>query len=353
MKIRLFKSFTRLIMPKENKLVTVLVLNWNGKRFLQKCIGSLLNQDYLMYEVLLIDNASTDGSIEYVRNLFGVQNKLRIISLNKNYGFSKGNNIGIQSCSKSAYVVILNNDTEAKENFISELVNVAESDEQVGSVGCKILSPDQTVWFSQKFTNGGFIVPFLLQTLVGKRIDEISDKISVNLSNSGCAILFRKSVLDKIGGYDEDFWSNWEDWDLGYRLNEAGFKSVYIPKPLVLHVGGGSEGFSPERCVKIYRNMLFTYFKNYEDVNLLIRFPILLFVFLPIFHFGWLINRLLWNQPDFYKGKELQYFLSMEKAIFEFLTNLRIFARKRYVLKSLRKTSDSKIFSNTSLKGIM
>jgi len=353
MKILSFKRFTRLIMPKENKLVTVLVLNWNGKRFLQKCIGSLLNQDYLMYEVLLIDNASTDGSVEYVRNLFGVQNKLRILSLNKNYGFSKGNNIGLQSCSKSAYVVILNNDTEVKENFISELVNVADSDEQVGSVGCKILSPDQTVWFSQKFTNGGFIVPFLLQTLVGKRIDEISNKFTVNLSNSGCAVLLRKSVIDKIGCYDEDFRSNWEDWDLGYRINLAGFKSVQIPKQLVFHVGGGSEGFSPERCVKIYRNMLFTYFKNYDDFNLIVRFPFLLFILLPTFHFGWFIHRLLWNQPDFYKGKELHYFVSMEKAVYEFLVMLKIFVIKRRFLKGLRKTSDKTIFSNTSMKSLL
>jgi GT2 family glycosyltransferase len=160
-------------------------------------------------------------------------------------------------------------------------------------------------------------------------------------------------VLERIGGYDEDFRSNWEDWDLGYRLNLAGFRSLYIPKPLVVHVGGGSEGFSPERCVRIYRNMLFTYFKNYQTVNLLARFPILLFVLLPAFHFGWFIHRLIQAQPDFYRGKELHYFLSMEKAIYEFLVRLKVFAQKRYVMKALRKTSDSSIFSNTSSRDIL
>lgn len=340
-------------MPKENKFVTVIVLNWNGKRFLEKCISSLLDQNYVTYEILLVDNASTDGSVEFVSSLFGGPSKLRILSLSENYGFSKGNNLGIKSCTKSDYIIILNNDTEVKENFIDELVKVAEDDRLVGSVGCKILSPNQTVWFSQKFTNGGFIVPFLLQTLVGKRIDEISNKFTVNLSNSGCAVLLRKSVIDKIGCYDEDFRSNWEDWDLGYRINLAGFKSVQIPKQLVFHVGGGSEGFSPERCVKIYRNMLFTYFKNYDDFNLIVRFPFLLFVLLPIFHFGWFIHRLLWNQPDFYKGKELQYFVSMEKAVYEFLVMLKIFVIKRFFLKGLRKTSDKTIFSNTSMKSLL
>jgi GT2 family glycosyltransferase len=86
----------------------------------------------------------------------------------------------------------------------------------------------------------------------------------MNLANSGCAVLYRKKVIEKIGGFDEDFWSDWEDYDLGYRVNIAGFKSVYTPKFLCLHVGGGSFGFSPERMTRMYRNMLFTYFKNYD-----------------------------------------------------------------------------------------
>ena len=340
-------------MPKENRLVTVIVLNWNGKRYLEKCIGSLLNQDYSTYEVLLVDNASADGSLEYVKSLFGDQSKLRTLSLQENYGYSKGNNIGVKSCTKSDYVIILNNDTEVKENFVRELVEAAESDEQIGSVGCKILSPDQKVWFSQKFSNGGFIVPFLLQTLVEERIEEISDKRMVNLSNSGCAILLRNSVLDTIGCFDEDFRSNWEDWDLGYRVNLAGFKSVYVPKALVCHIGGGSEGFSPERCIKIYRNMLFTYFKNYDTKNLVTRFPFVIFFFMPIFHFGWIIHRLFTNQRDFYRGREFGYFISVGMAVIDFLVKLKVFAKKRYSVQDLRKVSDKEIFSNTKLKFIL
>jgi GT2 family glycosyltransferase len=343
----------RPIMPKQNKFVTVIVLNWNGKRFLEKCIGSLMNQNYPLYEILLVDNASTDGSVEFVKNLFGKPSKLKMLSLSKNYGFSRGNNLGIKLCAHSDYIIILNNDTEVKENFVRELVNVAESDELIGSVGCKILSPDGKVWLSQKFTNGGFIVPFLLQTLVSKRIEEISNRLTTNLSNSGCAVLFRKSVIDKTGGYDEDFRSNWEDWDLGYRINIAGFKSVSIPQPLVYHVGGGSEGFSPERCVKIYRNMLFTYFKNYDRKNLVARFPFFIFFFLPSFHLGWFIHRLITDQSDFYRGQEFNYFISLQKAVFGFLRKLKLFARKRYLVQYLRKISDDEIFSNTRLKNVL
>lgn len=331
--------------------VSVIVLNWNGKRFLEKCLGSLLTQDYPNFEVLFVDNGSTDDSLEFVRSEYGKNGKLRVVALRENYGFSKGNNIGIKHA-RGDYIIVLNNDTEVKKNLITKLVENAERSEQIGCVGCKIVTDKGKTWFSQKFTNGGFIVPFFLQTLVEKRIELISNSFSTNLSNSGCAVLFRKRVLDKIGYYDETFWSNWEDWDLGYRLNIAGFKSIYIPTPLVYHVGGGTEGFSPERYVKIYRNMLFTYFKNYETRNLLTRFPLFLFIILPLHHTGWILHRLITHPSEFYKERALQYFLSIGKTVFEFLLNLRVILKKRYLIQHLRKVSDREIFSNTRLKCI-
>jgi GT2 family glycosyltransferase len=332
-------------------LISVIVLNWNGSHYLGECLGSLLNQDYPDYEVLLVDNGSTDGSVEFVKEKFGKNTNLRVIALKKNYGFSKGNNIGIKYA-QGDYVIILNNDTKVKENFITELVKTAESDYQIGSVGCKILFKKGNVWFSQKFMNEGFIVPFFLQTLVEERIETISNSFAINLSNSGCAVLYRKSVLDEVGLFDEDFWSNWEDWDLGYRISLAGFKSIYIPKPLVYHVGGGSEGFSPERYVRIYRNMFLTYFKNYEDKNLLTRFPVFLFFMAPLYHISWLIHRLATRPTEFHRELGLKYLLSMEKAFYGFLISLKIFTKKRYAVQKLRKIPDREVFSKTQLRGL-
>jgi GT2 family glycosyltransferase len=290
--------------------------------------------------------------LKFVREKFGNDTRLKVLALNENYGFSRGNNIGIK-CSQSDYVIILNNDTEVKANFVTELANVAEKDNQIASVGCKILSQNGKIWFSQKFMNNGFIVPLFLQTLIKGRIEQISKISTANLANSGCAVLFRKSVLDKVGLYDEDFWSNWEDWDLGYRINLAGYKSVYIPMPLVYHVGGGSEGFPPERYVRIYRNTLFMYFKNYEMRNLLTRFPLFLFIMLPLYHIGWFLHRLITHSSEFYREQGLQYFFSIGKAVFEFLLKLRPFMEKRYFIQQLRKISDREIFSSTRLKGII
>jgi len=344
------KEISKAMGLKMNKpRVSVIVLNWNGKHFLEKCLGSLLNQDYSTFEVLLVDNGSSDGSVEFVRSVFGKDDRLRIVALRENYGFSKGNNIGIRHA-RGDYVAILNNDTEVRKNFVRELAKTAESDDRIGSVGCKIVTKNDRLWFSQKFTNGGFVVPFFLQTLVEKRIETISNSFNTNLSNSGCAVLFRKSVLDKIGGYDEDFWSDWEDWDLGYRISLAGFKSVHISAPLVYHVSGGSAGFSPERYVRIYRNTLFMYFKNYEIRSLLTRFPLFLFVMLPLYHIGWFLHRVITHSPKFCRERGLQYFLSLGKAVFEFLLKLRTFSEKRYFIQQFRKVSDRELFSKTRMK---
>lgn len=326
--------------------VSVIVLNWNGKRFLRDCIGSLLNQDYSNYEVLFVDNASNDGSVEFVRKKFGNNVNLRIVVLPENYGFSKGNNLGI-SHAQGDYVIILNNDTTVRENFVKELVAVAENNPQIASVGCKILSMNGRTWFSQKFTNGGLIVPIFLQSLVSARVDDVSGRYCVNLANSGCACLFRKQVLLEIGGYDEDFLADSEDWDLGYRINLAGYKSVHTPVPLVSHFGGGSAGYRPERYARIYRNSLFTHFKNYSSSNLVTRFAVFTFVLLPLSHLGFVVRQLVVGGRQFRRNDSLGYFLSLVRAYAMFLSKLRVFAGKRYAVQKLRRTSDKEIFKNT------
>jgi len=335
-----------------NKTVSVIVLNWNGKRFLAKCVSSLLNQTYAQYEVLLVDNGSTDDSLDFVEARFGKSPKLRVIAFKTNYGFSKGNNLAMK-LANTDYIIILNNDTEVQCDFIEKLVEVVDINSEVGSVGSKILFNNNKIWFSQKFTNRGFIVPYFLQSLMSKKIEELSHSSTFNLSNSGCAVLYRKKLIDKIGGFDEDFWSNWEDWDLGYRINLAGFKSICIPNPLVYHVGAGSEGSSPERFVRIYRNELFTYFKNYETKNLFFRFPFILFLLQPIYHMVWFVQRILTRSTELYKGRELDYFISQPKALLYFLKQLKNIIKKRYTVQKLRKISDKKIFANTQRDDIL
>ncbi|MGZ4161776.1 MAG: hypothetical protein ACXVNF_13405, partial [Neobacillus sp.] len=116
---------------------------------------------------------------------------------------------------------------------------------------------------------------------------------------------------------------------------------------------GGSEGSSPERFVRIYRNELFTYFKNYDTKSLIIRFPFLLFAFQPIYHLVWFMQRLITRSPELYRGREFDYFISRERALFSFLCKLKVFVKKRYLVQQLRKTSDDEIFNNTKLKYVI
>jgi GT2 family glycosyltransferase len=328
--------------------VSVIVLNWNGKRFLEKCLTSLLDQSYNNYEVLLVDNGSTDDSVGFVQQHFGSERRLRILSLNENFGFSKGNNIGIKNALGN-YVIILNNDTFVCRSFVEALVSVAESDLNMASVGCRILSMNGRTWFSQKFTNKGFVVPIFLQNLVRNRSDSISNTFCQNLANSGCACLFRKDVLDKIGGYDEDFMADCEDWDLGYRINLAGYKSVHLPSALVFHYGGGSAGYPPSRYARIFRNELFMYFKNYSSLNLIMRFPFFAFIVLPFSHMGFVVRQLSSNR-GFKKDKGALYLFALLKAYSMFLSDLKIFTSKRYNIQKLRRITDDELFTETKTK---
>ena len=120
-------------------LVSVIILNYNGKRFLNKCLTSVLNSNYSNVEVILVDNASTDDSIKLVKESFGHSPVLIIVKNSTNLGFAAGNNVGL-SCSKGKYVVFLNNDTVVEPNWLIELVGVMETNAKIGAAQSKLLS---------------------------------------------------------------------------------------------------------------------------------------------------------------------------------------------------------------------
>lgn len=325
-------------------LVSVVILNWNGMPFLRNNLSSLMSQTYPDYEIIFVDNGSTDDSIDYVRQNFPVVN---IIKNDINLGFSTGNNIGFKY-TKGKYIITLNNDTKVQTNFIEELVRIAESDKKIGSVGCKILQFDGTIRYGPKFTNRfGFII--------SARKPETCNNFSFALANCACACLYRKSVIEKIGGFDEYFWSDWEDHDLGLRINLCGSKNAYTPKTTVLHVGGGTVKLSKtdmERNVRIVRNTMFTYVKNYEAENLIL--PLIYFVSYSIVsHFLFMVlnelrilRNLLQNNTDTYNAliNHRERYLAIFQGFFQFLKGKVIWAKRRRIQR-MRIVPDKYVFS--------
>jgi GT2 family glycosyltransferase len=313
-------------MPTPEPEVSVIVLNYNGAKYVEGCLRTLLGNQYGNFEVLFVDNDSPDKSVEVAKRLYGRHPQVKIIQNPANLGFSMGNNVGFKK-SKAKYVIVLNNDTQVPPDFISTLVDLAETDEKIGSVGCKILQPDKTVQYGPVFMNYGFV------THCNKR--QTYDKPSVALANCGCATLFRKSLLDKIGGFDVYLWTDWEDHDLGFRINSAGYRCVYTPKTVVQHLGGGNYlGMSEERRIRILRNRLLCYYKNYEAKNLVWRFPMVVFKTLAVD-----------GLYSFSKRKFGRVFW----AFVGFLKLLEPISRERAQVQKLRAVSDAQIFRNCQI----
>ena len=251
----------------ENRLkVAVLVLNYNGKRYLKECFESLRSQTYDNYDVFLVDNGSSDGSVRYVNEHFPW---VRGIVFKENLGFAKAYNKAIKMVDADL-VALLNNDTKVDREWLPELVNAILEDESIAAVGSKILlydSPRLLNHAGAKITptGGGFDIGLYRRD--GK---EYNIKKPVG-AVCGAAMLVKKNLFMKICGFDENFFAYFEDIDLCWRMWLCGYKVLYVPTSVVYHKFGGSWGkrLSPIRlyfgCVNKLRNM----FKNLELNNLI------------------------------------------------------------------------------------
>ncbi len=213
---------------KQSPNISLVILNYNGREVLEKCLASVFRVDYPSFSVIVVDNNSADGSLEAAKTKFS---KAVFIKNEQNRGFASGNNIGIRfSLERGAdYVLLLNNDTEVASDFLTSLVAVSEENKKVG-----ILSPvifkgnSKKVWFS-----GGKIDWFRMKT---RHIRELGGgKAYLSDFITGCAMLVKKEVFKKIGLLDEDFFLYWEDADFSVRARKAGFECMVVPASKINH----------------------------------------------------------------------------------------------------------------------
>ncbi|MFO7891307.1 MAG: glycosyltransferase family 2 protein [bacterium] len=257
--------------------VTIIIPHFNGERILKRCLKSLHNTNYKDFRILIIDNGSTDNSITMVRTKFP---EVDIIQSKKNLGYAGGCNLGIQSC-ESRYVVLLNNDTTVKPDWLTLLVETAEEQDSIAAVQPKILSIQQPDRFDYCGAAGGeidiFGYPFARGRIfytMEKDYGQYDDSREVFWA-TGAAVLLKKSVLDKIGLLEQDFFAHMEEIDLNWRMHLAGYKVVSQPKAVVFHQTGATLGEDKfYKMVLNHRNNLLMILRNYSCITLMWLLPV-------------------------------------------------------------------------------
>ncbi|MFA5993514.1 MAG: glycosyltransferase family 2 protein [Parcubacteria group bacterium] len=208
--------------------VFIVVLNYNGKEVIKKCLTSLFKLDYPNFEVVVVDNDSTDGSLELAKGCFSRAN---FIKNAKNLGYATGNNVGIRFALErmADYVLLLNNDTEVENDFLNKLVEVAESEEKIGLLSPVIFDgKTKEVWFA-----GGEILWNRMSSQHKKQVPAQDYYESEFIT--GCSMLVRASVFREIGLLDEDYFLYWEDADFSLRAKKQGFKNVVVSSSWIYH----------------------------------------------------------------------------------------------------------------------
>jgi hypothetical protein len=266
-------------------LISVVILNYNGKEFLDDCIDSVLKSDYPNLEVILADNASTDGSLEIAQAKFGKDSRFKIIKNIQNLLFAGGNNAGIRAA-KGEYVAILNNDTEVDKDWLKEIVSIME-DRLIGACQPKILihnaQPPRIDYAGAGMDRFGFTCGFGRGELDEGQLDQVKDIFYAG----GTAMVLRKEAIRKVGMFDERFGMHWEDTDLSWRLRLKGYKIVLAHKAVVYHKGSKTMAkFARRAEVSRYirKNRIAGLIKNYGCLNLIKVMPgiLLIYIFMTI-----------------------------------------------------------------------
>ena len=245
--------------------VSVVIVSWNALPLLQQCLSSVVATDYPDLEIVLADNASTDGSAEWVEATFP---SVKIVRHPENWLFCRGNNEAIPHTT-GEYVCLLNNDVEVPPDWLAPLVEVMGAQPDVAAVQPKLLQYDDRTRFEYAGARGGFLDRYAYPFTRGRIFDTLErdegqyDDARDIFWATGAALLLRRSALDEVGLLDERFVMHMEEIDLCWRLWRAGWRVRVEPKSEVYHIGGGSlpQG-NPRKTYYNFRNSFLLLWKN-------------------------------------------------------------------------------------------
>jgi len=256
--------------------ISIIIPNYNGLNYMKQFLHSVLDQDFDKKEIIIVDNGSDDGSVDWLKRL---GEELILIELEKNYGFSKAVNEGITKAS-GEYVVLLNNDIMLPQGFLSGLYSFMTQKQNAFSVQAKMLKYDN----QNIIDDTGDILTVLgwaKQRGFGKSKEHNKKEAKIFSSCAGAAI-YKKSLFDEIGSFDEHFFAYLEDVDIGYRSRIYGYENWYCPNAICFHIGSGTSGgrYNSFKVKISARNNVYLVYKNMPLIQLILNSPFLLLGFL-------------------------------------------------------------------------
>ncbi len=315
---------------------SIIIVTWNGLDHLKRFLPSVVNTNYDDYEIILADNASTDASIEWVKEHYP---SIKIAAFDDNYGYTGGNNRAVPYAEKEV-LIFLNNDVEVTPGWLNGLNKLFQEYPTTSIAQPKIRSYAEREFFEYAGAAGGYL-DWLGYPFCRGRVLDVTEKDEGQYDSivpiswaSGAALAVKKDCFESLGGFDEDFEFHMEEIDLCWRALNQGHEILYAPESIVYHLGGGSLPMGSHRKVYYnFRNSLYMLWKNLPLSILFIRFPIRLFMD-GIAAFRSLIV-LNWDE-----------FSAIIKAHFHFWMRFSLAQRKR---KTTQKENANKALSNVFL----
>ncbi len=313
--------------------VSILIVNWNGKHHLEKCLPSLMQIDYTNAEIILVDNGSTDGSLEYISQNFP---SVKIIKEETNTGFVGGNNDGINYATGD-YVLFLNNDTRVEPDFLSKLVRALDEDQLIAGVQSKVVSIDDPNRYDSVgafLTNTGFLYHYGYLQRVNPKFEQ---RIKLYTAKGAC-MLFRKSIINEVGLFDPDFFAYFEETDFCHRVLLKGFRIEYIPESVIHHKIGGTSNAMNNAFIQFhsFKNRINSHLKNLGTIEMVKILPLHLILCEMA-----AIVFLFRGRADLFKA--------LNKSIYWNIQNFSQTMAKRKKVQAMRKISDRELLKDLKI----
>lgn len=305
--------------------ISVIIPNWNGRPYLETCLNSLEGQDFSGYEVIVVDNGSWDGSVEFVKRRFP---KTGIIALEANRGFSRAVNEGIQRA-RGRYILLLNNDVEADPGLLRHLHGAITASRDADYYACRMMD------FGNRELIDGIGDGFPRKGKAfrighGAKYGPSFNRRRRVFGACAGAAFYKRTLFEKVGLFDEDFFAYHEDADWNFRANLMGYRCHYIPRAVVYHMGSSTTGGLVNEFTVFYniRNMINVIAKNMPTVLLFKYFP-----------------RILWGQVEsFVRYCVVQrYWRSYFTGLFDALRLSSKMLKKRKEIQRRRSISISQL----------